>query len=363
MSAMDTIANTTGNDTNRTGNICSKLPWEGLHYDFGESWFYVFDFAFFGVFVSLIGLLGLVGNILSILVLRRGVISSFVTPYLLWLAICDIFSIFTHLLLLFAVGYKSVFDVQYICEYVHPYFQTYNVYFVRVSQTTVGFLTCAIAASRYFAIQNPMSARIWISSRFAKIMSTAITVGSLLMCISVLFKYDVGSCFHAGVGKFIYYRRKTSLVTPIVSKVESIAHSVITVYVPWTFVAMFNCLLIRRLWQARMARRSLAVGAKQRDRTNKTTLLLLGLTITYLVLYFPAVIDLNINLFVKSTYRYNVCATPYDMDQIRIASAFKVLKLFNSCVNVIFYYIFGTRFRERMLYMLKPGRRSGFESE
>lgn len=339
--AMDDVTTIlSGNDT-----ICGVLPWTGWQFDFKNSWLHVFDFALFGVVLLMLCVFGFVGNILSIIVLRRCVVETAVTFYLIALAICDNVSILSLFVSAFSIGFKSVVDIDFLCGHMYPYIKTYNIYFLRATQASVGFLTCAVTITRYFTIAYPWSAPRFATSRLSFWVSIILVVLSLAISITILLRTGIGLCFDNATQSFVEYRYITSIMSISVSNAESLAHTIITVYLPWVVVALFNCLLVYRLCVARKTRRSMTTDAHS-DHTNKTTFLLLCLTISYMTLYFPALIDYNVKIIQSSSYRYNVCSTPFYMGEVRMGVFFKVLKLLNSCINIIFYCMFGSNFRQ-----------------
>lgn len=359
-STLDVLLNTTDNDliktlANATSGIlrmsyaaCSKPSWSGAHFYFSESWLNWFDFWVFGIVITCISAFGFAGNVLSIIVLRRCVVETTVTPYLIALAICDNFSILSHVLSGFSISYKSIIDVNTLCGQIVPFLVFYNVFFARTAQTCVGFLTTAITATRFFMISSLAPSK---SSRLPTFVSVIIVIIGPLISCSVLFKYIVGSCYDEISDTVIHYRTRSPYLPPSFNKIEGITHSVVTVYLPWLTVAVFNILLICKLCRARTVRQTITTGA-QNDHTNRTTSLLLCVTISYMVLYFPTLINININLVKSSTFIYGVCRTPTNMPEVRTHSIFSILKVLNSCINIIFYCLFGSNFRQGLLRLL-----------
>lgn len=352
---MDMMNNT---DTERTTfmnfneTVCSRTSWERAIFKFSDSWLNVFDFVYFGVFMLILSILGVIGNFLSIIVLRKPVVESVLTPYLITLAICDNFAIVTLFMSLFAISLKSVLDIETICGRFEPAINIVNIYFSRTSQAYTGFLTSAITITRYYLINSPFSTSKLKSSRFSSLVCSMILIISPVISISVLFKYELRSCYHAFSDTLIQYRHRTNVFSPSFSRSESVAHSAITVYLPWACVALFNFLLIYRLCEARKARQSMTTNQKT-DLTNKTTSLLFCVTISYMVLFFPSIVNSNIILVKSNTYIYTLCRTPDSIADVRLVGFYRTLTLFNSSINIIFYAMFGANFRQGLLKLFR----------
>lgn len=336
---------------NITASICqnSTVRWSNHQYPFDDSWLNVLDFILFGVILCVIAVLGFVGNTLSIVVLKKCVMGPSLSIYLIGVAVFDNICIIIHVLMLFSTGFKSVLDINHYCGIVYPYIQRFQGFFIRTTSTGIGLSMAIITITRFAYIAYPLSQGALTTSKFAKISSVIIAIVSPLLCIMLLFEFDLDSCFNAFIDMTIVYRYRTDVLSRQQATIENLIFSTISVYSVWGITALFNCLLIHKIWQARKARRSMTTSSTN-DTTYKTTIILLSVTISYVILIFPLMIKINVLNFFGHKLRYSVCLVPDSLSEVREGSALLFLRLCNSCINIIFYCM-GSTFRNKLRTM------------
>lgn len=324
----------------------SITPWVVYQYPFSDSWLYVFDFILYGVFLCVLTVFGFIGNTLSIIMLRKGILGQTVSIYLIGLAVFDNICIIPHTLMIFSTGFKSVMNIDIFCGFLYGYILRYQTFFIRFSTAAIGFFTVMITLTRFLDVSNPLKRVRFTRPLIAKIVAVVIAIVSPSMNIVSLFKGEVVTCYLEKLDMVIFYRIGTNIISAEDTFVENIAVTVITVYTTWTIVAVFNCFLIYKLWQSRNKRRDMNVHMTN-DSTQKTTTILLFITISYMILLFPLMIQINVLNYFGYKFTYSVCRSPGDTAGVRIGATMLLLRMSNSCINFAIYCI-GASFRKAL---------------
>lgn len=324
-----------------------------------------FDLIVYTIFTSLIALVGFAANILFATILWRSKRFSSVAPYLICLAICDnLLLIFHYFGFDFLFGLKHLVDGQYICGTYEPYYEAYGKNVTCAIIQACGVLTAALTITRFVSIYKPMRSKVWLTSRFNRNLALILTIAPFIVNVVPIYFNDIAGCFDEN-GQ---YQWTISVSRPNVSIslnfwirfAFTVIPQFLCVYIGWCVIAIFNVLLIFQVRKATKMRKQMR--SSSRDTNIRLAISLICITMSYCILMVPTSAHVLLMMIGVVTEYPTLCTRPYLPGTLRMIYAFRFCHTFNSCINFVWFMMFGSGFRKEASALLCSQKEAESES-
>ncbi|ESP01928.1 hypothetical protein LOTGIDRAFT_172301 [Lottia gigantea] len=304
--------------------------------------------------VPLISTIGLLGNGLNILVLRhkhmKGISTNF---YLFILCVADV----TYLILTLCLSFIHCRNTyQPITAF---YFIVYARPITDLAGNVAVWITVAFTIERYIGVSSPIKGKVWCTVRKAKIISFITILFCIINTFPEFFETKIVSLQNGG------HRCEPTIFSGYSSYQIGYYWWFVSIFtfIPFSFLFVFNALLIRTLLEASKNRKQLLhweskkASVKNRREQHKMTLMLVTIVIIFLLCQLPWTVLLLYRTYLSER------GLPQPMNDIRVAGNIcNLLVQLNASVNFYLYSFFSRKFRRtlrRILCFIKPKQEHG----
>lgn len=303
------------------------------------------DFVIFAVVFSVLSVIGLAGNAILFSVLRKTNSFGVVAPYFICMAICDsIFIVTNHFGFCIQYGLKHMVDMKFICGTYEQYFEVYVQPLLRASFIATALLMATLAITRTISIFKPLMTKQWLSPKITWRLSLTLTLTPFLFNLLPFCGNYVGDCTDVNETYTWSVVVKGDAVTELLIYVLFSKPAQIIMFLTWTAVVMTNFILIWKIRNMKKARKQLTTTSKM-DKTNRATILLLCVTMTFCLLLLPSFTKIIVNAYTQNRGSEGICQYPSAVAAQRVNYSFRLLFTVNSSVNLYWFLTFGTGFR------------------
>ncbi|KAK3087557.1 hypothetical protein FSP39_007513, partial [Pinctada imbricata] len=286
----------------------------------------------------LIVICGVIGNLFNIIVLCHRKMRNSTNVYLMYLAICDTL----YLIFMFVLSFVD-------CNKENMSFDAFHyIPYGRMASDLFGnsavWLTVVFTLERFFGVCYPMKGKTLCTVKKARVVSLLVFVLCLCNTIPNLFEIEVKEYEFNNTEGYILRCEASEL-----SKRKSYSIGFYWWYVtffsvlPFTFLFIFNSMLIKSVWDANKRRQLLAnsrvIGENPRQtmEQQRVTIMLITVVVIFLVCQLPWTVLLLFRVA-------NDIAKPSITIRI-LGNICNLLVQINASVNFLLYSYFSSKFR------------------
>ncbi|XP_064599459.1 FMRFamide receptor-like [Liolophura sinensis] len=311
-------------------------------------------FVIRGIYFPVITTLALIGNALTVSVLRKDVLNSSSTAYLLGLAVAD---------LLFAIFFAPTIFRVYLSAMPLRSFQTFYAFYasyflplVNTFHTAAVWVTTAFTIERFVAVAMPMKAQKYCTKSRAKKVVVAAFVCGISLNIPRFFRRSVVPLTDPVTNETYYTHKLTSLgVNEQFEQVYFWIYFLATKVIPFPLLASLNFAVLWHVWRARWDRVRLTTKQDSREdtgksRENQITRMLIMIVTVFLVCNATAGgASLYVALYGLKTLYIN--QNPAEFYMFSMGEA---LINTNPLVNCVLYAACSQTMRKELLHLFCP---------
>lgn len=311
------------------------------------------DFAFFTIVMSVVAIIGLIGNTITVCILRRHPVLKSLTPYIVCLSVSDnLYLIFTHFYFIVLFGLKNMVDMSTLCFTVN-YYHVYVVPLFIIAYGAGTALTVTMAIVRYVSISRPLLAHTWLTPKIHRRLAISAFVFPVAICILKLSINEVIDCYDTdGNLIFTFSKLNSSKALRIINGASSIIMGFVSTYIPWILLVVMNALLILKLKKTN-TNRSRMLASEDNRTTTRVTALLVSITTSFIVLLFPRMVNITLDMIKYGQVKRSMCEMPMEVSVLRMMYACQSLSTINSSINFFWLLHFSTDFRKHFLKLFR----------
>lgn len=297
---------------------------------------------FFGVF----------GNICIILVFRRPSFNHTTTSiYLRFLAVIDSITLsIASLFLITKYMEPFVTTSEIVWEYYHCVFSESVIY---MFSTISSWILVCLTADRAYFILFPMKAKKSCSKFTAKIICMIVIILYGIYYSHIFFVFKKPSVFKNPVYKWnsiFSCQFKEGIIEKFSRKIQPIIHITMCNFLPGLLILIFNCLLLKTVFQASKARKYLTntVNNKAEAKNKQLIVHLLGISCFFLLSPIPIC-----TMFVRYHFFHSTITEESFFKNIRYVMMYGLLSNANYAINFYIFFLCGNKFRKEFYSLFK----------
>ena len=294
-------------------------------------------------------LVGSVGNVLSLVVLsRRNLRVSVITPYLLALAVFDTSMLYSGLL----HDWFSAIKGQQI-RFVSSVLCKIQLFLLVVSKWMSAWILGAVSVHRLLSVVLPLRTRLWFTYN----------AGVVVICTLAVFAGGVNTHFFfthgyaaVRIGNVTHHLHCAKLHPYFAMRIWPWMDFILGSLIPFMLILCCNVLIATRIRQLKRQRDALSEhrneGVQGEAKTRSMTIMLLTTSALFLILTAPMMI-----YFIGRPY-WRKDATPHIYAKLDLvfASA-NILQYSNHAANFYLYFLSGKEFRRQVALCICPAAR------
>ncbi|XP_048472436.1 probable G-protein coupled receptor 139 [Rhincodon typus] len=289
-------------------------------------------------------------NLLTIFILSRGKcgLSSCIIRYLKSMAIADLLVLLFNIILyeLNETYFPNSFlNFTTICSLKHI------LGFAAIDCSV--WLTVSFTCDRFIAICCQRLRVKYCTETMASIIVAIVCMLSILENIPVFFVFEPGKIVN---GVWWYCTLKSSFYTLHAWVTYSWMDSILTPFIPFFLILIFNALTIRHILMAKKIRKGLR-GKKHDEHQNdsedqnrrKSIILLVTISASFVLLWIIATIHYICVKFTDAQHFYK----DYSHSLVVMQQIGYMLQLLSPCTNTFIYAVAQTKFRTELIFLFK----------
>ncbi|XP_037934466.1 FMRFamide receptor [Teleopsis dalmanni] len=303
------------------------------------------EFWVCGIVLNIVGILGIIGNIISMIILSRPQMRSSINYLLIGLARCDTVLIITSILLF---GIPSIYPYTgnffFYYNYIYPFISPAIYPIAMMAQTASIYMTFTVTLERYVAVCHPLKARALCTYGRAKIYFIVCVIFSLLYNFSRFWEV-LTITYQPSHSPVVLHCVRPSALRRNLTYINIYIHwcyFIVNYIVPFSTLAILNCLIYRQVKRANRERQRLSRSEK---REIGLATMLLCVVIVFFLFNFPALV-------------INISEAFYNIIDHSLTKTSNLLVTINSSANFLIYVIFGEKFKRIFLLIFFKRRLS-----
>ncbi|XP_067894305.1 probable G-protein coupled receptor 139 [Heterodontus francisci] len=301
------------------------------------------------IYYPVLAVIGILVNSVAILILSRGKcgLSKCITHYLVAMAVADLLVVFTDVLLLTVIPFH--FPGTYLDT--TPAVSLLHVLLYAATDISVWF-TVNFTFNRFVAICCHKLKTKYCTEKTVNVVITTVSVLFCLKNIPWYFVYEPEFIIDNvpwGSTLSVSFYTKTAWVA---------FHSlsiILTPFLPFVLILLFNALTVRHILVASRVRRKLLDNSKSENHTDpemenrrKSIILMFTISGSFILLWMT-----NVAFFLYGRItRISYYTGPHDPAYIAEQSGY-MLQLLSTCTNTCIYVVTQTKFREQLKNAVK----------
>ncbi|XP_067894288.1 probable G-protein coupled receptor 139 [Heterodontus francisci] len=301
------------------------------------------------IYYTVLAVVGILVNSLAILILSRGKcgLSKCTTHYLVAMAVADLLVVFTDVILFEVIPFH--FPGTYLDT--TPARSLVLVLLSAATDISVWF-TVAFTFDRFVAICCPKLKTKYCTEKTVAVIVTTVSVLFSLENIPWYFIYEpeyiIDNAPWGYIESLSYYTEAAWITFESLSMI-------LTPFLPFVLILLFNALTVRHIFVASRVRRKLLEHRKSENHTDpemenrrKSIILMFTISGSFILLWMTNVLFFLYWRIAKMSYYTG----PHDPAYIAEQSGY-MLQLLSTCTNTCIYVVTQTKFREQLKNAVK----------
>ncbi|XP_067835720.1 probable G-protein coupled receptor 139 [Heptranchias perlo] len=301
------------------------------------------------IYYPILAAIGVPANLVTIVILFRGNcgLSKCISGYMVAMATADLLVMIINIIVYYIFSYHfplSFLSHTPVCKFI--------LYMTVVTLDLSVWFTVSFTFDRFVALCCQKFKTRYCTERTAAAVTTTVSVLVLLEGIPFLFAYEPQQI----INKVQWgCRSSVAFFSSPPGAAYVWVHSAWVVWLPFTFIALFNYLTVGRILVANRARRGLRSHSSENqsdpemEKRRKSIILLFSISGTFVLLWLTAAVSFVTTRLTNTTY-YRGDRT--DPGYIATETG-AMLKYLSSCQNMCIYAATQRKFREELMNVLK----------